>query len=113
FPPEDMFAQLDREGILAMPGWECCTKWEQPSEEWSPGIRANAANQATNVARWLRDHPSVFAFFHGSDNEPDAAKEAIYLTAFTAADWQTPQVASAEYTSSPRLGSARAKNGPY
>jgi len=27
FPPDDMFAQMDREGLLAMPGWQCCNKW--------------------------------------------------------------------------------------
>jgi exo-1,4-beta-D-glucosaminidase len=113
FPPEDMFQQLDREGILAMPGWQCCDKWEQRSGRWSDGIQANAANQATNVARWLRNHPSVFTFFQGSDNEPDAAKEAIYLTAFAAADWQTPQISSAEYKSSAQLGQSGAKEGPY
>ena len=30
-PPEDMFEQLDRAGILALPGWQCCNRWEQGS----------------------------------------------------------------------------------
>jgi hypothetical protein len=113
FPPEDMFRQMDREGILAMPGWQCCNKWEQDSSRWSAGIKANAANQASAVAQRLREHPSVFTFYQGSDNEPDAAKEAIYLNAFAAADWPTPQVASAEYKASDRLGEAGSKEGPY
>jgi exo-1,4-beta-D-glucosaminidase len=113
FPPDDMFTQMDRAGILAMPGWQCCNKWEQRSGRWSDEIKASAANQAAAVAGELRDHPSVFTFFQGSDNEPDAAKEAIYLTAFARADWRTPQVASAEYKSSAQLGPAGAKEGPY
>jgi exo-1,4-beta-D-glucosaminidase len=113
FPPDDMFAQMDRMGILAMPGWQCCNKWEQNSSRWSADIKANAANQAATVARRLRDHPSVFTFFQGSDNEPDAAKESIYLTAFAAADWQTPQISSAEYKASKQLGESGAKEGPY
>lgn len=113
FPPEDMLGQLDRMGILAMPGWQCCDKWEQESSEWSAAIRASAANQAAAVARRFRDHPSVLGFFQGSDNEPDPAKEAIFLDAFRAADWSTPQVASAEYKSSAQLGPAGAKEGPY
>jgi exo-1,4-beta-D-glucosaminidase len=113
FPPEDMYAQMDRAGILNMPGWQCCNKWEQRSGRWNDEIKASAANQAGAVARVLRDHPSVFTFFQGSDNEPDPAKEAIYLTAFAAADWRTPQIASAEYKSSARLGPAGAKEGPY
>lgn len=113
FPPDDMFRQMDRAGILALPGWQCCNKWEQSSTRWSDEIKASAANQAANVARRLRDHPSVLTFYQGSDNEPDAAKEAIYLDAFTAADWPTPQIASAEYKASAQLGEAGNKEGPY
>ncbi|MCW2904496.1 MAG: glycoside hydrolase family 2 sugar binding [Streptosporangiaceae bacterium] len=112
-PPDDMFAQMDREGILAMTGWQCCTRWEDPSSNWPEALKANAADQASRVAEWLRNHPSVFTFLHGSDEAPDAAKESIFLSAFDAADWQTPQVASAEYKSSPRLGPAGVKEGPY
>jgi exo-1,4-beta-D-glucosaminidase len=96
-----------------MPGWQCCDKWEQDSGGWSSQIRANASNQATHVAEWLRDHPSVFTFYQGSDDPPDPAKEDLYLKAFEAADWRTPQVASAEYKSSPRLGNSGSKEGPY
>jgi exo-1,4-beta-D-glucosaminidase len=113
FPPDDQLNQLDRMGILAMPGWQCCDKWEQPSNRWSAEIKASAANQALAVAQRLRDHPSVFTFFQGSDNEPDPAKEAIFLDAFKAADWSAPQVAAAEYKASAQLGQAGAKEGPY
>jgi exo-1,4-beta-D-glucosaminidase len=112
-PPDDMFAQMDRAGILAMPGWQCCDRWEDPIAKWPDALKANAANQATRVAEWLRDHPSVFTFFQGSDEAPDAVKENIYLTAFGAADWRTPQIASAEYKSAPKLGPSGAKEGPY
>ena len=84
-PPDDLLQQLDAQGILALPGWQCCNRWEQDSSRWSAGRRANAANQALQVASELRDHPSVLAFYQGSDEEPDPAKEAIYLRAFRAA----------------------------
>lgn len=112
-PPDDMFQQMDRMGILAMPGWQCCDKWEQESGGWSDEIKASAANQAGNVARELRDHPSVFTFYQGSDNEPDPAKEKIFLDAFRGADFQQPQIASAEYKSSAQLGPSGSKEGPY
>jgi exo-1,4-beta-D-glucosaminidase len=112
-PPDDQFDQLDRMGILAMPGWQCCDKWEQVSPRWNAEIKASAANQALNTAARLRDHPSVFTFFQGSDNEPDAAKELIFLDAFKAADFAQPMVASAEYKASPQLGWAGTKEGPY
>ncbi len=35
-PPDDMFEQLDRAGILALPGWQCCGRWEQDSSRWTP-----------------------------------------------------------------------------
>lgn len=113
FPPDDILRQMDRMGILAMPGWQCCDKWEQDSTRWNNEIKASAANQAFAVAAWFRDHPSVFCFFQGSDNEPDPGKEAIFLDAFRAADWALPQIASAEYKASERLGQAGAKEGPY
>ncbi|HEV8555533.1 MAG TPA: beta-mannosidase [Actinophytocola sp.] len=113
FPPDDMLRQMDRMGVLAMPGWQCCDKWEQDSSRWNAQIKASAANQAANVARWFRDHPSVFCFFQGSDNEPDPDKEKIFLDAFRAADWALPQIASAEYKASAQLGQAGAKEGPY
>ncbi len=112
-PPDDMFAQMDRAGVLAMPGWQCCDRWEDPLSKWPTALQANAANQASRVASWLRDHPSVFTYFQGSDEAPEAAKEDIYLKAFAAAGWQTPQVASAEYKASPRLGPSGGKEGPY
>ncbi len=112
-PPEDMFEQLDRAGILALPGWQCCSRWEQNSARWTPALRANARNQATHVAALLRDHPSVLAFYQGSDTAPDPAKEALYLAAFQRADWALPQIASAEYRRSPRLGASGSKEGPY
>jgi hypothetical protein len=113
FPPDDMFTQMDRAGILAMAGWQCCDKWEQDSSDWSAETTANATNQAANVARLLRDHPSVYTFYQGSDEAPDPAKEKVYLDAFAAADWSVPQVASAEYKSSPQLGVSGSKEGPY
>ncbi len=112
-PPDDMFAQMDRAGILAMPGWQCCDRWEKPFDQWPDTLQVNSANQAARVAGWLRDHPSVFTFFQGSDEAPDAAKEAVYLKAFAAADWRTPQIASAEYKASGKLGPSGAKEGPY
>jgi exo-1,4-beta-D-glucosaminidase len=112
-PPEDMFAQMDRAGILALPGWQCCSRWEEDSSRWTPALRASARNQALHVAAMLRDHPSVLAFYQGSDDAPDPAKEALYLAAFRRADWALPQIASAEYKRAARLGPSGSKEGPY
>lgn len=112
-PPDDMLDQMDRAGILAMAGWQCCDHWEDSFDTWTAVNRANAANQAAHVAQWLRWHPSVFTFFQGSDHAPEAGKEAIFLKAFRDADWETPQVAAATYQSSPQLGPSGSKEGMY
>ena len=55
----------------------------------------------------------MLGFYQGSDEEPDPAKEAIYLRAFEAAGFTQPMIASAEYKASRRLGPAGSKEGPY
>ena len=55
----------------------------------------------------------MLGFYQGSDEEPDPAKEAIYLRAFRAAGFTQPMIASAEYKASRRLGPAGSKEGPY
>ncbi len=72
-PPDDMLAQMDRAGVLALPGWQCCDAWR------------NAANQARTVAARLRDHPSVAGFVQ--------RPEPVLQDAFAAADWRLPIVA--------------------
>ncbi|MGW0770536.1 glycoside hydrolase family 2 protein [Streptomyces sp. NPDC002676] len=118
--PDEFFDLADRYGVLTMPGWECCDKWEgdvNPSgtgEKWTSADHTVAkASMAAEAAR-LRDHPSVASFLIGSDFAPDATIEKSYLDALKAADWTAPVVASASDSSSPRLGSSGMKmTGPY
>ncbi|MGW2235937.1 glycoside hydrolase family 2 protein [Streptomyces sp. NPDC001759] len=118
--PDEFFDLADRYGILALPGWECCDKWEgqvngdEPGDKWTPADYPVAkASMAAEAAR-LRDHPSVVSFLIGSDFAPDAAIEKTYVDALRAADWNTPVVAAASDKSSPQLGSSGMKmTGPY
>ncbi|WP_055489637.1 sugar-binding domain-containing protein [Streptomyces sp. TP-A0356] len=118
--PDEFFDLADRYGILTMPGWECCDKWEgnvnggEPGEKWTAADYPVAqASMAAEAAR-LRDHPSVVSFLIGSDFAPDATIEKNYLDALEAADWPVPVVAAASDNSSPRLGSSGMKmTGPY
>ncbi|MEU9479380.1 exo-beta-D-glucosaminidase [Streptomyces sp. NPDC048191] len=119
--PDEFFGLADRYGILTLPGWECCDKWEgnvngadEPGEPWTaadyPVARASMAAEAAR----LRDHPSVISFLIGSDFAPDARIEKMYLDALKAADWPDPVVSAASDNSSPRLGSSGMKmTGPY
>ncbi|WP_328550829.1 MULTISPECIES: glycoside hydrolase family 2 protein [unclassified Streptomyces] len=118
--PDEFFDLADRYGILTLPGWECCDKWEgqvnggESGDKWTaadyPVARASMAAEAAR----LRDHPSVISFLIGSDFAPDATIEKNYLDALKAADWPTPVVAAASDKSSPQLGSSGMKmTGPY
>ncbi|ALV37661.1 exo-beta-D-glucosaminidase [Streptomyces sp. CdTB01] len=118
--PDEFFDLADRYGILTLPGWECCDKWEgqvngdEPGDKWTAADHPVAkASMAAEAAR-LRDHPSVVSFLIGSDFAPDATIEKDYLDALKAADWNTPVVAAASDNASPRLGSSGMKmTGPY
>ncbi|MFF4019971.1 sugar-binding domain-containing protein [Streptomyces sp. NPDC001843] len=119
--PDEFFDLADRYGILTLPGWECCDKWEgqvngsgESGDTWTDADYPVAkASMAAEAAR-LRDHPSVISFLIGSDFAPDATIEKNYLDALKAADWQTPVVAAASDKSSPQLGSSGMKmTGPY
>ncbi|GHI09934.1 exo-beta-D-glucosaminidase [Streptomyces cellostaticus] len=118
--PDEFFDLADRYGVLTLPGWECCDKWEgnvngkETVDKWTDADYPVAkASMAAEAAR-LRDHPSVISFLIGSDFAPDARIEKTYLGALKAADWPTPVVSSASDSSSPRLGSSGLKmSGPY
>ncbi|WP_328476158.1 exo-beta-D-glucosaminidase [Streptomyces sp. NBC_00377] len=118
--PDEFFDLTDRYGILTLPGWECCDKWEgnvnggEAGDKWTAADYPVAkASMAAEAAR-LRDHPSVVSFLIGSDFAPDATIEKNYLDALKAADWPTPVVAAASDKSSPVSGSSGMKmSGPY
>ncbi|MGY5050233.1 glycoside hydrolase family 2 protein [Streptomyces sp. 900105755] len=118
--PDEFFDLADRLGVLTLPGWECCDKWEgqtnpgESGEKWTAtDYRVAQASMAAEAAR-LRDHPSVVSFLIGSDAAPDATIEKNYLDALDAADWTVPVVPAASDKSTPQLGSSGMKmTGPY
>ncbi|WP_406444832.1 exo-beta-D-glucosaminidase [Streptomyces sp. NBC_00631] len=118
--PDEFFDLADRLGVLTLPGWECCDKWEgqtnpgESGEKWTAAdYQVAQASMAAEAAR-LRDHPSVVSFLIGSDAAPDAKIEKSYLDALDAADWAVPVVPAASDKSAPQLGSSGMKmTGPY
>ncbi|MFE6845364.1 exo-beta-D-glucosaminidase [Streptomyces sp. NPDC057686] len=117
---DEFFDLTDRYGILTLPGWQCCTKWEgevngtEAGESWTAADHPVArASMAAEAAR-LRDHPSVVSFLIGSDFAPDAEIEKGYLDALEAADWPTPVIPAASAKSAPLSGpSGMRMPGPY
>ncbi|MEV8533770.1 exo-beta-D-glucosaminidase [Streptomyces sp. NPDC051211] len=118
--PDEFFDLADRYGILLLPGWECCDKWEGEVNGSEAGVGWEAADypvaeasMAAEAAR-LRHHPSVISFLIGSDFAPNRKIEQGYLDALKAADWTTPVIPSASDRSSPITGASGMKmTGPY
>lgn len=111
--PDEFFDLADRMGVLVLPGWECCDKW-QSIGKWTDADYAVAKASAVSEGARLRDHPSVISFLIGSDESPTARAETDYLDALRSVDWPDPIVTSAADTSSPRLGRSGFKmTGPY
>lgn len=117
---DEFFDLADRYGILTLPGWQCCTKWEgevngsEAGEAWTAADHLVAkASMAAEAAR-LRDHPSVISFLIGSDFAPDAEIEKGYVDALKAADWPTPVIPAAAAKSAPLTGASGMRMpGPY
>ncbi|HLW23326.1 MAG TPA: hypothetical protein VKT22_03070 [Steroidobacteraceae bacterium] len=108
----------DREGIMILPGWECCDKWESwaktGGEPWDAADEKVAAASMASEARLLRNHPSVIGFLIGSDNAPPAAISKTYVDTLHAEDWSLPIVAAAIDQSTPETGpSGMRMEGPY
>jgi exo-1,4-beta-D-glucosaminidase len=110
FMPEDFYQQIDAAGILINAGYQCCDFWE--TTNYTSADNATYQLSAQTVGQTLRNHPSVFSF-QWSDNAPSASQESLALQGFAAADYTGPFIASAEYKSSPQLGQAGEKEGPY
>jgi exo-1,4-beta-D-glucosaminidase len=108
--PADWYQQMDAAGILVNAGYQCCNFWEATSYTTAQNAVYQASAQA--VGQTLRNHPSVFSF-QWSDNAPTANQETLALNGFAAADYPGPFISSAEYNSSPQLGAAGEKEGPY
>jgi exo-1,4-beta-D-glucosaminidase len=112
--PADFYDQMDRAGILIDDGFQCCDRWELP--ESGRGVTdhdyAVMGLSALTIAQRLRNHPSVMSW-QWSDNNPIPRQEQVSLQAFAQADFQQPIIASAEYKSTPTLGTSGEKEGPY
>jgi exo-1,4-beta-D-glucosaminidase len=111
--PPGFFEQMDQAGILVNAGYQCCDAWQFVVHRLnSPADFKIMGLSALTIGQELRNHPSVDSF-QWSDNAPTRKQEAVSLPAFRQADFQDPLISSAEYNSSPKLGQAGEKEGPY
>jgi exo-1,4-beta-D-glucosaminidase len=111
---DDHFLHLaDEKGILVMAGWTCCDHWEE-WKHWNAEDYAIAGDSLRDQIRRLRNHPSVFVWFNGSDNPPPTTQEERYIAILKEVNWPNPYVSSATSTVTKVSGESGVKMlGPY
>ena len=118
----ELYDLADEMGIMLLPGWECCDKWEGWSynddgsgEKWDDGDYETAAKSMAHEAGMMQNHPSVMGFLIGSDFWPDNRATDLYVNTLMGYNWTTPIISSASQNGFPaRLGNSGMKmTGPY
>jgi exo-1,4-beta-D-glucosaminidase len=110
---EHFYNLADRMGILVMPGWCCCSIWEE-WEKWTPQHKTIAQESLRSQLVQLRNHPSVFVWLNGSDNPPPAEIEQGYLDVEKEVNWPNPVLSSATARPTTVTGQSGVKmTGPY
>lgn len=94
----EFYDLADQLGIMVLPGWECCNKWEAHAgtggAPWSEQDYLIARRSMASEARLLRNHPSVVSFQIGSDFAPPGELADLYVNELKAAEWNLPIVSS-------------------
>jgi exo-1,4-beta-D-glucosaminidase len=110
---DHFFETCDREGMLVMAGWCCCSFWER-WRNWKPEDYDIASESLRDQIRRIENHPSVLTFLYGSDNSPTKQAEAAYLKVFEEEHWPNPYVSSAAKATTEGAGPTGMKmTGPY
>ena len=120
--PDYFFDLADREGILIMAGWCCCSHWEhwqhrsdyQEGPTWDKDDYDIAAQSQTDQIRRLRNHPSLLVWLNGSDNPPPPDVEQMYIEILKKYQWPNPFLSSATAKQTEVTGATGVKmEGPY
>ncbi|KAH6638898.1 glycoside hydrolase superfamily [Boeremia exigua] len=118
----ELYDLADEMGIMLLPGWECCDKWEawtyneeRSGESWDDEDYETAAKSMAHEANMMQNHPSVMGFMVGSDYWPDNRATDLYVNTLRGFNWTTPIIASASQRGYPaRLGNGGMRMaGPY
>ncbi|MEU4114852.1 exo-beta-D-glucosaminidase [Kitasatospora sp. NPDC028055] len=112
--PDEYYEMADKAGMLLLPGWECCNKWQdQDSGPYTAHEHEiNRASMAAVAAR-LRNNPSVISFLIGSDKAPTPESASDYKEALNAADWTLPVLSDINRDSVLDYESGMKMTGPY
>ncbi|MFG2005840.1 glycoside hydrolase family 2 protein [Spirillospora sp. NPDC048911] len=107
---EELYDLADRNGIMLMPGFVCCSAW-QSDDEWTAEQTEVAMASLDSQMRALRHHASPFMWNYGSDEPPEPAHLAAYKNIAAKLHWQNPTVDNVATWSNPDAGMKM--DGPY
>ncbi len=103
----------DREGIIVIAGWPCCNHWEK-WDKWKVEDLGIAVKSLSSQIKRLRNHPSMTAWFYGSDFPPTYEVEREYLKVMEETHPDIPAISSAADKSTKITGEPGVKmSGPY
>lgn len=118
---QNVYDLCDQKGLLALVGWSCFWEWEvysrTPNDQFgcikSEEDMDMIADSWHDQIVWLRNHPSIIAWYSGSDMLPRPALEQRYLDILPKID-DRPYVGAAKALVSELSGATGMKMvGPY
>lgn len=107
---EELYDLADRAGVMLMPGFVCCSAWENDSG-WSAEQEQVARQSLNSQMRLLRHHASPFMWNYGSDQPPTDAHLAAYKSIAATLHWQNPTLDNVASWANPNAGMKM--DGPY
>ncbi|MEU8264356.1 hypothetical protein AB0C02_27510 [Micromonospora sp. NPDC048999] len=107
---EELYDLADRAGVMIMPGFVCCSAWENDNT-WTAEQTQVANASLESQLRALRAHASPFLWTYGSDQPPTAAHLSTYKSTATRLHWQNPTVDNVATYSNANAGMKM--DGPY
>ncbi|MGO9481645.1 MAG: glycosyl hydrolase 2 galactose-binding domain-containing protein [Candidatus Kryptoniota bacterium] len=118
----DIYNLCDEKGILIMAGWSAQWEWPEYAGKEADDFGAVKSNKDMDAVaasfqdqvKWLRNHPSIFAWLYGSDKLPRPELEEKYLGILAKYDTTRPALGSAAEHTSVLTGKTGVKmRGPY
>ncbi|WP_443777378.1 glycoside hydrolase family 2 protein [Bacteroides clarus] len=118
---QNLYNLCDKYGLLVLVGWSCHWEWEHylgsPCDEFG-GIKSETdmeliATSLKDQVLWLRNHPSIIAWFLGSDMLPRPELEKKYIAILSQIDNRPYICAAKELTSNVTGATGMKMAGPY
>jgi exo-1,4-beta-D-glucosaminidase len=106
-------SRCDRDGVLVIGGFCCCDHWEK-WDNWQQEDHGIAEESLRSELRRVRNHPSLIAWWYGSDFPPPRQVEERYLAVLAEERWPNAAHSSAAAKPTELTGPSGMKMaGPY